>query len=190
MCWGIQGHTPTLPRSGLISRLLSRCTGLFYGGTVLHLSFWLHCYYFISKALLQLQHLLFFSYCKPPNSHLYTCSHMILLLLLSLLLSSFSRVRLCATPWTAAHPALPTLGFSREEMECIAISFSKAWKWKVKMKSPVDCSLPGSSIHGTFLARVVEWGAIAFSVQLPTQPWSLNLLIEKERYRLKGLLKD
>ena len=131
MCWGIQGHTPTLPRSGLISRLLSRCTGLFYGGTVLHLSFWLHCYYFISKALLQLQHLLFFSYCKPPNSHLYTCSHMILLLLLS----RFSRVRLCATPWTAAHPVLPTLGFSREEMECVAISFSKAWKWKVKVKS-------------------------------------------------------
>ena len=131
MCWGIQGHMPTLPRSGLISRLLSRCTGLFYGGTVLHLSFWLHCYYFISKALLQLQHLLFFSYCKPPNSHLYTCSHMILLLLLS----RFSRVRLCATPWTAAHPVLPTLGFSREEMECVAISFSNAWKWKGKVKS-------------------------------------------------------
>ena len=26
-----------------------------------------------------------------------------------------------------------------------------------------DCSLPGSSIHGTFQARVLEWGAIAFS---------------------------
>ena len=29
---------------------------------------------------------------------------------------------------------------------------------------PVDCSLPGSSIHGIFQARVLEWGAIAFSV--------------------------
>ena len=28
---------------------------------------------------------------------------------------------------------------------------------------PMDCSLPGSSIHGTFKARVLEWGAIAFS---------------------------
>ena len=28
---------------------------------------------------------------------------------------------------------------------------------------PVDCSLPGSSIHGIFQARVLEWGAIAFS---------------------------
>ena len=28
---------------------------------------------------------------------------------------------------------------------------------------PMDCSLPGSSIHGVFQARVLEWGAIAFS---------------------------
>ena len=31
---------------------------------------------------------------------------------------------------------------------------------------PMDCSLPGSSIHGIFQARVLEWGAIAFSVQI------------------------
>ena len=36
-------------------------------------------------------------------------------LLLLLLLSHFSRVRLCATPWTAAHQAPPSLGFSRQE---------------------------------------------------------------------------
>ena len=29
---------------------------------------------------------------------------------------------------------------------------------------PMDCSLPGSSVHGIFQARVLEWGAIAFSV--------------------------
>ena len=28
---------------------------------------------------------------------------------------------------------------------------------------PMDCSLPGSSAHGILQARVVEWGAIAFS---------------------------
>ena len=38
-----------------------------------------------------------------------------LLLLLLLLLSRFSRVRLCATPKTAAHQAPPSLGFSRQE---------------------------------------------------------------------------
>ena len=30
-------------------------------------------------------------------------------------------------------------------------------------RDPMDCSLPGSSIHGIFQARVLEWGAIPFS---------------------------
>ena len=29
---------------------------------------------------------------------------------------------------------------------------------------PMDCSLPGSSVHGIFQAKVLDWGAIAFSV--------------------------
>ena len=29
---------------------------------------------------------------------------------------------------------------------------------------PMDCSLPGSSVHGIFQERVLEWGAIAFSI--------------------------
>ena len=32
---------------------------------------------------------------------------------------------------------------------------------------PVDCSLPGSSTHGIFQSRVLEWGAIAFSDNNP-----------------------
>ena len=50
---------------------------------------------------------------------------------------------------------------------------------KVKVKSfshvrlfvtPVGCSLPGSSVHGIFQARVLEWGAMAFSQGIfPTQ---------------------
>ena len=32
------------------------------------------------------------------------------------------------------------------------------------LSDPMDCSLPGFSIHGIFQARVLEWGAIAFSV--------------------------
>ena len=31
------------------------------------------------------------------------------------------------------------------------------------LSDPIDCSLPGSFIHGIFQARVLEWGAIAFS---------------------------
>ena len=34
---------------------------------------------------------------------------------------------------------------------------------------PMDCSLSGSSIHGIFQARVLEWVAIAFSYDQPTQ---------------------
>ena len=30
---------------------------------------------------------------------------------------------------------------------------------------PMDCSLTGSSVHGIFQARILEWGAIAFSVK-------------------------
>jgi len=33
------------------------------------------------------------------------------------------------------------------------------------LSDPMDYSLPGSSIHGIFQARVLEWGAIAFSVK-------------------------
>ena len=57
-------------------------------------------------------------------------------------------------------------------LEWLAISFSNAWKWKMKLKSLsrvrlfselMDCSLPGSPIHGIFQTRVLEWGAISFS---------------------------
>ena len=34
------------------------------------------------------------------------------------------------------------------------------------LHNPMDCSLPGSSIHGIFQARGLEWGAIAFSANL------------------------
>ena len=37
------------------------------------------------------------------------------------------------------------------------------------LHNPMDCSLPGSSIHGIFQARVLEWGAIAFSINLSSK---------------------
>ena len=48
------------------------------------------------------------------SSILQNCDSSIALLLL-LLLSRYSRVRLCATPEAAAHQAPPSLGFSRQE---------------------------------------------------------------------------
>ena len=32
------------------------------------------------------------------------------------------------------------------------------------LRDPMDCSLPGSSVHGTFQASVLEWSATAFSI--------------------------
>ena len=34
------------------------------------------------------------------------------------------------------------------------------------LSDPMDCSLPGSSIHGIFQARVLEWGALDHTVAL------------------------
>ena len=36
------------------------------------------------------------------------------------------------------------------------------------LSNPMDCSPPGSSVHGIFQARVLEWGAITFSIHLFT----------------------
>ena len=48
------------------------------------------------------------------------------------------------------------------------IKFTWTWTtWSCSVVSdclrPMDCSLPGSSVHGTFQARVLEWIAISFS---------------------------
>ena len=75
-------------------------------------------------------------------------------------------------PTDGSPPRSPAPGILQARtLEWVAISFSNAWKWKVKVKSlsrvqlsdPMDCSPPGSSAHGIFQARVLDWGAIAFS---------------------------
>ena len=38
-------------------------------------------------------------------------------------------------------------------------------QWCLTPSDPMDCSPPGSSVHGIFQARVLEWVAIAFSVE-------------------------
>ena len=88
--------------------------------------------------------------------------------MLLLLLSRVSRVRLCVTPETAAHQAPPSLGFSRQE-HWSGLPFpspvheSENAQSCLTLSDPMDFSLPGSSVHGIFQARVLEWGAIAVS---------------------------
>ena len=67
---------------------------------------------------------------------------------------------------------------NRTRISCIAGGFFISWATREAvaaaaatkslqlcptLSDPMDCSLPGSSIHGIFQARVLEWGAIAFS---------------------------
>ena len=107
------------------------------------------------------------SRCTPRTDRILTAQHMVRLMLL-LLLSHFSRVRLCATPETAAHQAPLSLGFSRQE-HWSGLPFpspvreSEVAQSCPTLSDPTDHSPPGSSVHGIFQARVLEWGAIAFS---------------------------
>ena len=81
-----------------------------------------------------------------------------------LLLSRVSRVRLCTTPQMAAHQALPSLGFSRQEYwsgNTDSVQFSSVAQSCPTLSDRMDCSL--LILPGIFQARVLEWGAIAFS---------------------------
>ena len=91
-----------------------------------------------------------------------------------LLLSRFSRIRLCATPRPEA-PEAPRPWDSPGKNTGVSCHFLLQCM-KVKSESevaqscptpsdPMDCSLPGPSVHGIFQARVLEWIAIAFSVK-------------------------
>ena len=81
---------------------------------------------------------------------------------------SLSRVRLLATSWTVAYQAPPSMGFSRQEYWSGLPFPSPMRESEVAQSCPtlhdlMDCSLPGSSVHEIFQARVLEWVAISFS---------------------------
>ena len=47
---------------------------------------------------------------------------------------------------------------------CLVFSVSEVAQSCLTLRDPMDCSPPGSSVHRIFQARVLEWGAIVFSV--------------------------
>ena len=88
------------------------------------------------------------------------------------MLSHFSRVQLCVTPrrqptrlphpWDS--PGKNTGVGCHFLLQCMkGKSESEVAQSCPTLNDPMDCSPPGSSIHGIFQARVLEWGAIAFS---------------------------
>ena len=56
------------------------------------------------------------------------------------------------------------------------------------LRNPIDCSPPGSSVHGIFQARVLEWGAIAFSNMLASGTLELKSQDECDLYSVFILL--
>ena len=97
---------------------------------------------------------------------------MLLLLLLLLLLSRFSRVRLCGPhrrqptrlprPWDS--PGKNTRVGCHFLLQCMKVkSESEVTELCPTLSDLMDYSLPGSSVHGIFQARVLELGVIAFS---------------------------
>ena len=96
------------------------------------------------------------------------------ILLLLLLLSHISRVRLCATPQMAEpidrflcpwdSPGKNTGVGCHFLLQCMKVkSESEVAQSCPTLHDPMDCSPPGSSVHGIFQARVLEWGAFALS---------------------------
>ena len=121
---------------------------------------WIH--YIVQKKLTQHCKSTIFQYKVTTTTKALVCR----LLLLLMLLSCFSRVRLCVTPQTAAHQA-PRPWDSPGKNTGVGCHFLLQCR-KVKSerevtqscptgRNPMDCSLPGSSAHGVFQARVLEW---------------------------------
>ena len=97
---------------------------------------------------------------------------------------SLSHVRLLATPWTAAHQAPPSMGFSRQECwsgvplpslknslgnlkknneHVPAAAAAKSLQSCPTLCDPVDGSPPGSPVPEILQTRTLEWVAISFS---------------------------
>ena len=100
------------------------------------------------------------------------------ILLLLLLLSRFSRVWLCE-PKDGSPPGSPRPWDSPDKntgvgchflLQCMKVkSESEVAQSCMTLSDPVDCSPPGSSVHGIFQARVLEWGTMAFSARYVKQ---------------------
>ena len=70
-------------------------------------------------------------------------------------------------------------------LQCIKVkSESEVAQLCPTPSNPMDCSLPGSSVHGIFQARVLEWGAIAFSIDC------MQLSVSHDLERYEGKLKQ
>ena len=103
----------------------------------------------------------------PPSSPSYSAA--------AAAAKSLQSCRTLCSPIDGSPPGSPVPGILQARtLEWVALSFSNACKWKVKVKSFSHVQLLATSwtvayqappsVHGIFQARVLEWGAIAFSM--------------------------
>ena len=126
------------------------------------------------------------SFLGPPYSlkHYTIEIRQLITLLLLLLLSRFSRVRLSVTPQTSAHQAPPSPDSPGKNtgvgchflLQCMKVKReSEVAQSCLTPRDPKDYGPLGSSVHGIFQARVLEWGAIALQ-------WSLIVWVKGRVY--------
>ena len=117
---------------------------------------------------------LYEAYLLHSHTHVVFKGRLLLLLLLLLLLSRFScfvsssvwphRWQPTRLPHPWDSPGKNTGVGCHSLLQCMKVkSESEVAQLCPTLSDPMDGSLPGSSIHGIFQARVLEWGAIAFS---------------------------
>ena len=118
------------------------------------------------------------------------------LLLLLLLLSRFSHVRSVRSerwqptrlprPWDSPGKNTGVGGyFLLQCMKAESEIESEVTQSFPTLPNPMDCSLPGSSVHRIFQTRVLEWGAIAFSNMLSR--WVITFLPRSKRLLISCL---
>ena len=98
--------------------------------------------------------------------------------------------------WTLTHQASLSMEFSSKNtgvgchflLQCMKMkSESEVAQSCPTLSDPMDCSPPGSSVHGIFQARVLEWGAIAFSGLVVYQYLKQLMIVPFSRSRKSAL---
>ena len=118
-------------------------------------------------------------HCRQKSTHIFTASCFIVSFPIHTLVPAAKSLQSCLTvrphglqptrlprPWDS--PGKNTGVGCHFLFQCMKVeSESEVAQSCPTLSDPMDCSLPGSSIHGIFWATVLEWGAIAFSHSSP-----------------------
>ena len=90
------------------------------------------------------------------------------------------------SPGDLPHPGIKSRSHVLQADSLLTTRESEVAQLCPTLSDPMDCSPPGSSVHGIFQARVLEWGAIAFSSDYKGSPPIYMVLHKFTRYDLAG----